>query len=133
MVALPATAAQAWPVWGLLFFAGAAVGSFLNVCIYRLPADESVVRPRSRCPRCATPIAWYDNVPILSWLWLGARCRNCRAAITIRYPLVEAATGALALLAVWKFGLGLEALVAFAFTATLLLITMIDIDHRFIP
>ncbi|HWO87877.1 MAG TPA: prepilin peptidase, partial [Gemmatimonadales bacterium] len=69
---------------------GSIVGSFLNVCIHRLPRDLSVVRPRSRCPSCERPIAWYDNVPILSWLALRARCRNCGAPISVQYPLVEA-------------------------------------------
>jgi leader peptidase (prepilin peptidase)/N-methyltransferase len=115
------------------FTAGACIGSFLNVCIHRLPADESVVHPRSRCPRCATPLAWYDNLPLLSWLWLRARCRSCGEGISARYPAVEAATGVLAMLALLRFGATPHALVAFAFTAALLLITFIDIDHRFIP
>ena len=90
---------------GLAIFAGAAVGSFLNVVIARLPVEgESIVRPRSRCPRCRTPIAWYDNVPVLSWLLLRARCRSCKAPIPIRYPLVELAGGAPAWLAVPRHG-----------------------------
>src|SRR5262245_65264512 len=108
-------------LWTLAFCLGASVGSFLNVCIYRIPADESVVRPASRCPGCQTPIAWYDNVPILSWMWLRGRCRRCGVGIASRYPVVEAATGALALLALWRFGFAPAALVAFAFTAALLL------------
>src|SRR2546429_9161136 len=88
----------------VVFALGACVGSFLNVCIHRLPADESIVRPGSRCPRCATPIAWYDNLPLVSWAWLGARCRACRARIPARYPLVEGATGGLALLALAPLG-----------------------------
>lgn len=115
------------------FVLGACVGSFLNVCIHRIPADESVVSPGSRCPACATPIAWYDNVPLLSWLALGARCRACRARISARYPFVEAASGALAVLAVAAFGPTPKAVVAFAYTAALLLVTFIDLDHQFIP
>ena len=130
---LPAAAAADWPLFALVFTTGACIGSFLNVCIYRLPAEESVVRPASRCPGCATPIAWYDNVPLVSWAWLGARCRACGARIPARYPLVEAATGALALLALVRFGATPAAAVAFAFSAALLLITFIDLDHRFIP
>src|SRR2546428_4714829 len=133
MVPLPAAAAGAWPLFALTFTVGACIGSFLNVCIHRLPAEESVVRPGSRCPGCATPIAWYDNVPVVSWAWLGARCRACGARIPARYPLVEAATGALALLALVRFGATPAAAVAFAFSAALLLITFIDLDHRFIP
>ena len=117
----------------LAFVLGACVGSFLNVCIYRLPEDESVVRPASRCPRCGTPIAWRDNLPVLSWLLLGARCRTCATPISARYPLVEAATGGLAVLALLRFGPSAAAAVAFLFTAALLLITFVDFDHRFIP
>src|SRR5437867_4147763 len=130
---LPAAAAADWPLFALVFTVGACIGSFLNVCIYRLPAEESIVRPASRCPHCAAPIAWYDNVPLVSWTWLRARCRACRASIPARYPLVEAATGALALLALWRFGATPAGAVVFAFSAALLLITFIDLDHRFIP
>lgn len=134
MVLLPIEAQDGgWMVLGVAFGLGACIGSFLNVCIHRLPADESVVRPGSRCPRCATPIAWHDNIPLLSWAWLGARCRACRTSIPARYPLVEAATGGLAVLALVHFGLTASAAVAFLFTAALLLITFIDLDHRFIP
>jgi len=134
MMPLPVTASRD----GLLllafaFASGACVGSFLNVCIHRLPADESVVRPGSRCPRCASPIAWYDNLPLVSWAWLRARCRACQAPIRARYPIVEAATGALAVLALVTFGITLQGAVAFGFTAALLLISVIDLDHRFIP
>src|SRR5438876_3573080 len=101
---LPAAAAADWPLFVLVFTAGTCIGSFLNVCIHRMPADESIVRPGSRCLRCAAPIAWYDNVPIFSWLWLRARCRSCRAPIAGRYPVVEVATGLLALAAVLAFG-----------------------------
>jgi hypothetical protein len=92
----PAAAADVdgWFLWTMAFFFGASLGSFLNVCIYRIPAEESVVRPSSRCPSCRNPIAWYDNVPILSWMLLGGRCRRCRTGIAGRYPFVEAATGA---------------------------------------
>src|SRR5881396_4261388 len=130
---LPAAAAADWPLFALAFTVGACIGSFLNVCIHRLPADESIVRPGSHCPRCSTPIAWYDNLPLVSWAWLGARCRACRAHIPARYPLVEAATGGLALVALARFGATPAGAVVFAFSAALLLITFIDLDHRFIP
>jgi leader peptidase (prepilin peptidase)/N-methyltransferase len=118
---------------------GACVGSFLNVVIWRLPRGESLSRPRSRCPRCAAPIRWFDNVPVLSWLWLRARCRRCRAPISARYPLVEAATAALFLLVASRHapadGGGAVALAATeaVFLAALLAITFIDLDHRIIP
>lgn len=134
MLPLPATAdAGAWPVLAIAFWMGACVGSFLNVCIYRMPEDESVVHPRSRCPGCGTTIAWYDNLPLLSWLLLRARCRTCGIHIAARYPLVEALTGGLAVLALARFGLTPAAAMAFVFTAALLLVTFIDVDHRFIP
>lgn len=74
---------------------GLAIGSFLNVVVYRVPRGESVSHPRSRCPRCETPIAWYDNIPVASWLALGGKCRACREPISARYPLIELGTGAL--------------------------------------
>jgi leader peptidase (prepilin peptidase)/N-methyltransferase len=112
---------------------GASVGSFLTVCIHRIPEDLSVVSPASRCPRCRTPIGWYDNVPILSWLWLRGRCRHCAAPIAARYPVVELLGGLLAVAALLRLGPTPMGLVAFAFTAALLLITFIDFDHFFIP
>ncbi|HLY38495.1 MAG TPA: prepilin peptidase [Candidatus Binatia bacterium] len=129
----PAVVVAGWPGFAVAFVVGACVGSFLNVCIHRIPAEESIVRPGSRCPRCATPIAWHDNVPVLSWLWLGARCRSCRARIAARYPLVELATGVIGVVALLAFGPSPRAAVAFAFTAALLLVSVIDLDHRFIP
>ena len=129
----PAALADGWPLLSVAFALGACIGSFLNVCIHRLPAEESIVRPGSRCPQCATPIAWYDNVPVLSWLWLRARCRRCGGAIGVRYPLVELGTGLLAVAALFAFGPSAQAAVAFAFAAALLLVSVIDLDHRFIP
>ena len=134
LLSLPTgTIAFGWPLWTLAFVLGACIGSFLNVCIYRLPAEESVVHPRSRCPRCGTTIAWYDNLPIVSWALLRARCRGCHTPISARYPLVEAATGGLAILALARFGAEPLTVAVFVFTAALLLITFIDLDHRFIP
>src|SRR5499426_106213 len=112
MVLLPAAVAGGWPTALVAFVLGTCIGSFLNVCIHRIPADESIVRPGSRCPRCATPIAWHDNVPVLSWLWLGARCRSCRAPIAARYPLVELATGLIGVVALIAFGATPRAAVA---------------------
>lgn len=123
-------------VWGALW------GSFFNVAIYRVGLYESVVRPRSRCPSCGLMIRARDNVPILSWIVLGGRCRNCRAPISARYPLVEAVTAALAL-GVWaRFVAGAEGdpvallgrfFVYFAFVGTLVVLTGIDADHKLLP
>lgn len=74
---------------------GLAIGSFLNVVVYRLPRGLSLLRPGSACPSCGAPVKWYDNIPVVSWIALRARCRNCRQPISIRYPLIELATGAL--------------------------------------
>lgn len=119
-------------VWGLV---GACIGSFLNVVIWRLPRGENLAHPGSRCPRCGQGIRWYDNLPILSWLLLRARCRRCRAPISARYPAVEALTALLFVLAALRFG-PLEALHTGAIAlllAGLVAITFIDIDHRIIP
>jgi leader peptidase (prepilin peptidase)/N-methyltransferase len=120
-------------VWIVAAILGAMVGSFLNVCIYRLPAGESIVTPRSRCPSCASPIAWYDNVPVLSWLLLRGQCRRCRARISIQYPLVELATALLWLAAATRYGASLEAVRSAIFLTTLLGIALIDARHYIIP
>lgn len=112
---------------------GGIVGSFLNVCIHRLPLGASIVRPRSACPACSTTIAWYDNVPILSWLWLRGRCRACRAPIPIRYPLVEAATAALFLLLLWARGPTPLWVAQAAFGAALIALIVIDARHQILP
>ncbi|HEX6940803.1 MAG TPA: prepilin peptidase, partial [Longimicrobiales bacterium] len=112
---------------------GAAIGSFLNVCIYRWPAGESVVSPRSRCPSCGSAIAWYDNIPVASWLLLRGRCRSCRAAISPQYPLIELATALLWLAAAVRFGASIEALRAATFLTLLLGIAMTDAKEMVIP
>ena len=109
------------------------IGSFLNVCIYRLPESKSIVRPASTCPKCQTPIRFYDNIPVLSYLWLRGKCRACRAPISFRYPLVELISGLFALCVVLSFGLNLESLVYYLFICTLLIVTFIDLDHQIIP
>ena len=119
--------------WAVVFFFGASLGSFLNVCIARWPAEQSVVRPRSRCPRCGAAIAWHDNIPIVSWLLLRAKCRGCALPISIQYPLVELAVAALWVAAVWYFGLSLTAL-RLGLAATILLgVVMTDLQHYVIP
>ena len=112
---------------------GAVFGSFLNVVAYRLPRGESLSRPRSRCPGCLTQIRAYDNVPVLSWLALRGRCRTCREPISARYPLVEAATGALCALVVLAKGPDEDALLGLALVLLLVPVTLIDLDHRIIP
>jgi leader peptidase (prepilin peptidase)/N-methyltransferase len=121
-------AAVAWVV-----VLGAVVGSFLNVVIARVPAGQSIVRPRSRCPRCEAPIAWYDNVPILSWLLLRARCRSCRAPISLRYPLVEAMCAGAALAALLRHGFSLSALAELVLFALLVALAFIDLDTWLLP
>jgi leader peptidase (prepilin peptidase)/N-methyltransferase len=119
--------------WLLAAGVGLCVGSFLNVCIHRLPRSLSVVSPRSACPSCKAMIAWHDNVPVLGYLLLGGRCRACRAPIAIRYPLVEAATGALFVAAIATRGPTLEAAVAAAFSAAIVALVMIDAEHQLLP
>ncbi len=123
---------RAW-VAGWVTLVGATVGSFLNVVIARLPAGESVVHPRSRCPRCRKPIAWYDNLPVVSWLVLRGRCRGCALPISWRYPVVEALGGGLGWLAFHRHGFTAAALAEFAFTALLLALAAIDLDTWLLP
>jgi leader peptidase (prepilin peptidase)/N-methyltransferase len=115
------------------FIFGAAIGSFLNVCIFRLPAETSIVKPRSQCPHCKHPLRYHDNIPLISFFFLRGKCRDCGGAISWRYPLVELITALLALLLFIKFGLTLKFLVFFIFIAVLIVITFIDLDHQIIP
>jgi leader peptidase (prepilin peptidase) / N-methyltransferase len=124
------------PPWFLATFAaviGAAVGSFLNVCIYRWPAEQSVISPPSRCPGCGHELAWYDNVPILGWLWLRGACRYCGAAISVQYPLVELITALLWAGCALTFGADIEALRAAIFLSIILGIAMTDAREMVIP
>jgi leader peptidase (prepilin peptidase)/N-methyltransferase len=116
-----------------VFVFGALVGSFLNVCIHRIPGGESIAFPASHCPQCKAPIKPYDNIPVLSYLLLRGRCRSCAAGIAIRYPLVEMLGGIAAVGALCAYGLSAEALLIFAFLAALIVITFIDLDHQIIP
>ncbi|MBN1471597.1 MAG: prepilin peptidase [Syntrophaceae bacterium] len=117
----------------LVFIFGAAIGSFLNVCIFRLPAGTSIIKPSSQCPHCHHSIRFYDNIPIISFAVLGGRCRHCKARISWRYPLVELITAFLSLLLFLKFGFSWNYLVFFTFTAVLIVISFIDLDHQIIP
>jgi len=115
------------------FVLGAVVGSFLNVIIHRLPEEKSIVFPASHCPKCQHAIRFYDNIPLISYLFLKGRCRDCGGSISGRYPLVEGLTAILSLLIYWKFGPSLQYLCVFLFTCSLVVITFIDLDHQIIP
>ncbi len=115
------------------FIFGAVVGSFLNVCICRMPKDESVVSPPSHCPRCDYHIRWYDNIPLLSYLSLRGKCRGCGTHISLQYPLVELLNGLLTLALFLKFGPTLTFLALFLFCSGLVVITFIDLEHQIIP
>ena len=112
---------------------GLCVGSFLNVCIHRLPLKQSVVRPPSRCPGCGGLLRWYDNVPILSYAALRGRCRACRNPISLQYPIVEAVTAALFLWHFWVLGPTPLFAVRVAFACALLVLFMIDLEHQILP
>ncbi len=112
---------------------GLCVGSFLNVCILRLPHDQSLLRPPSTCPKCRHPIAWRDNIPVVSWLLLKGRCRHCHAPISAQYPLIEAAVGLLWVAAVLAYGATMQALAAALLGTILLGIAVTDARHYLIP
>ncbi len=115
------------------FLSGLLIGSFLNVCIYRLPRDLSVVHPRSFCPSCERQISWYDNVPLLSYMLLRGRCRNCHEPISIRYPIVELATGLLFAWVAYHMGFTPETLKFCIFSAIIVTLIGSDIEERILP
>lgn len=112
---------------------GAVIGSFLNVCIHRLPRGGSLVRPASQCPACGAPIRFYDNVPILSFLILGGRCRSCKTGISLRYPMVEALNALAYTGIVLRYGPGWHTPALWAFCSAMIVITFIDLDFQIIP
>ncbi len=112
---------------------GLLIGSFLNVCIYRWPRDLSVVKPRSKCPACEAPIAWYDNIPVASWLILGGHCRNCKATIHWRYPAVELLTAAAFAWFANENGIGFVTAKLCVFSAILIALAFTDADTRILP
>lgn len=127
---------ESLPSWfGVIywFLMGAAIGSFLNVCIYRIPKGESIIHPRSRCPSCHTPIAWYDNIPLISWLFLRGRCRHCREPISPRYFLVEWITALIFVFLFiehrWHAGFFISALLA----SLCIALMFIDWDYQILP
>jgi leader peptidase (prepilin peptidase)/N-methyltransferase len=113
--------------FGLLF------GSFANVLVWRVPRGESIVSPGSHCPKCGHPIRWYDNIPVVSWLALGRRCRDCGEPISWRYPAVELASGALWVIAGWRWGFSTLTPLAIVFFYMLLVLAVVDIDTRRLP
>ncbi|HVC18451.1 MAG TPA: prepilin peptidase [Vicinamibacterales bacterium] len=117
----------------LLTVLGLAIGSFLNVCIHRMPLGQSVAHPRSRCPHCGHELAWYENVPVISYLALGARCRACRARISLRYPLVELATAGLFVGTYALVGLSPLLIPRLVLGCALIVLMLIDLDHRILP
>jgi leader peptidase (prepilin peptidase)/N-methyltransferase len=118
-------------VFSIIF--GAIVGSFLNVCIIRLPKEESIITPGSHCPHCNHPIMFYDNIPLISYLLLGGKCRYCKRSISAQYPLVEGITAISSFLLFLKYGFSLSYLFYFSFVAALMIITVIDLYHQIIP
>ncbi len=117
----------------IVFILGAAIGSFLNVVVYRLPEGISLLSPPSRCPHCLTRLKPYENIPVLGWLWLRGCCRHCHQSISWRYPLVEAATGILFLLVFWTFSLSGQTLGYWVFFSWLLALSLIDLDTMTLP
>ena len=122
-----------WPNAVTFFLVGAAIGSFLNVCIARWPLEQSIIRPPSRCPHCETPIKWSDNVPLLGWLRLGGKCRNCRAPISVVYPAVELVVALGWLLCALQFGASFTAVRVAVFGTVMLGIAITDAKHYVIP
>ena len=120
-----------WYIVSIVF--GALIGSFLNVCIIRLPKEQSIIWPGSHCPHCKIPIKFYDNIPLISYILLKGRCRHCHRPISSEYPLVEGITALSSFILFMKFGLSLSYLFYFLFVAALIVITVIDFYHQIIP
>ena len=116
-----------------IFIFGLVIGSFANVCIHRLPKKESVVFPASRCISCSVPVRAFDNIPVISYLILGGKCRNCKGNISAIYPAIELITGLLLLAGLFKFGLTFDFLIYAMVAPALVIITAIDIEHQIIP
>ena len=117
----------------LFLVIGLVVGSFLNVCIYRLPRKESLNWPGSHCTSCNRPLSWYENVPVVSWLWLRGRCRTCRASISSVYPIVEAVTAVVFVVAFRLYGLTPLLAVRLLFACAMVVLFAIDLRHRILP
>ena len=119
-----------WVIAGLF---GLVFGSFLNVCIYRIPREKSLVWPPSSCPHCNTRIKWYDNIPVLSYLILLGKCRHCKKRISVQYPLIELLTGVLTALFVWHFGISVWTFVVLVAVYSLIILSVIDLELMIIP
>lgn len=117
----------------IVFLYGIIIGSFLNVCIYRLPKKENIVTTRSHCMQCGYQLKWYDLIPLFSWLMLGGRCRKCKAKISVQYPIIEALNGVLYLLAFARFGVSIECLLYCLLASALLVLSVIDFRTYEIP
>ncbi|MBE0427795.1 MAG: prepilin peptidase [Nitrospirae bacterium] len=120
-------------IYIITFIIGSIIGSFLNVCIYRIPRNLSIIVPSSMCPSCNAPIRPWDNIPLLSYISLRGKCRECKAKISFRYPLVELLNALLYVLILWRFGLGWFTPVYFILCSSLIVITFIDLDFQIIP
>lgn len=117
----------------IIFISGIIIGSFLNVCIYRIPENESILFPWSHCPNCKTQIKPYDNIPIISFFILNGKCRTCQKNISLRYPLVELTTGIIFSLFYYRFGFTIDFIPGIIFISSLIVITFIDIEYNIIP
>ena len=115
------------------FALGCCIGSFLNVVVYRLPREESIVRPRSRCTSCKRPIAWHDNIPLVSYVALGGACRHCRKHFSVRYPVIELLTGLAVTTVIYRFGFNAVGWIYAAFLAALIAASFIDLEFQIIP
>ena len=118
-------------LFSILF--GLVLGSFANVCIFRVPLGQSIVRPPSTCPQCGRRIKFYDNIPIVSYILLKGKCRNCRHPISIQYPVVEAFFGLLSWILLTRYGLSYQYFLFFLFTGVLVIVSVIDLHHKIIP
>jgi leader peptidase (prepilin peptidase)/N-methyltransferase len=127
------TGLPVWVAYLFFFILGSVIGSFLNVVIHRVPLEESIIFPNSACPKCGENIKPYDNIPIISWLLLGGKCRKCKNPISIRYPAIELLTGLLFALIVWQIGFTPFLPVALIFAATMISLIFIDAEHMILP
>ena len=117
----------------LIFLFGLIIGSFLNVCIYRMPREKSIIKPRSYCPACKAPIAWYDNIPVLSYILLGGKCRHCKKLISLRYIIVEILTAVVLVLAFIRWGFSIEFVAYSVLFCGLIVATFVDFKFQIIP